>query len=262
MTHEDFMKLAILAAANCQPKDRKTTPRVGAVITIGDEPIAIASRGEHDHAEKIAIDSAKELNFDLTQAVVYTTLEPCVAAVRRGTLESCADRLVAARVRKVVVGIHDPNRDVTGKGFLRLQEAGIETELFPNALAQKIKGLNDEFIRAQQSLGIVIDKSIAQNEIKLTEENVLHIEGKWINPPDNPDIVRVIVQHNNIWWPQPKYPTPVGASREDWTSEITIGATGLHKIIIGNVNPLGKVLFDYYWRVIKANKQNLEKSKN
>ena len=166
-----------------------------------------------------------------------------------------------ARVRKVVVGIHDPNRDVTGKGFLRLQEAGIETELFPNALAQRIKGLNDEFIRAQQSLGIVIDKSIAQNGIKLTEKNVLHIKGKWINPPDNADIVRVIVQHDNIWWPQPKPPTPVGASREDWTSEVTIGATGLHKIIIGKVNPLGKALFDYYWRVIEANKQKFKEIK-
>ncbi len=149
MDHTDFMKLAITMAANCKPKD-PTTPRVGAVIVVDGAVVALASRGENDHAEKIAMDVAIERGADLKKAIVYTTLEPCVASVRRKKLDSCADRLVASHVRKVVVGMHDPNISVCGKGFLRLQEGGIETELFPFEFAQQVSQINRDFILSHQ----------------------------------------------------------------------------------------------------------------
>ena len=57
---------------------------------------------------------------------------------------------------KVVIGILDPNQGVCGKGVLLLQRADIEVELFPHDLAVKILRLNEDFVRAQQSLGIKI----------------------------------------------------------------------------------------------------------
>jgi pyrimidine deaminase RibD-like protein len=55
--------------------------------------------------------------------------------------------LVRAKVKKVYVGILDPNQGVCGKGVLELQDHNIEVELFPPVLAQQIRIQNDPFIQ-------------------------------------------------------------------------------------------------------------------
>jgi len=57
-------------------------------------------------------------------ATVYVTLEPCA---HHGKTPPCCDRLIAAKVSRVVVAAVDPNPLVCGKGMARLREAGIET---------------------------------------------------------------------------------------------------------------------------------------
>ena len=73
------MKLAIKMAQQCNPADPRTTPKVETVILIDGKLIAAAYPGEEDHAEKIAIRTAKRAGADLSQSVIYTTLEPCTA---------------------------------------------------------------------------------------------------------------------------------------------------------------------------------------
>ena len=146
MTEDDLMmELAIFEAGNCQPRNPRQEPKVGAVIAIDGKVVATAHRGPDDHAEKVALAKVGG-GVNLSRATVYTTLEPCTHEVRRGTLESCRERLIAAHVKRVVIGILDPNQGVCGKGILRLQEHQIEVGLFPDEKAQRIRQMNEDFI--------------------------------------------------------------------------------------------------------------------
>jgi diaminohydroxyphosphoribosylaminopyrimidine deaminase / 5-amino-6-(5-phosphoribosylamino)uracil reductase len=64
---------------------------------------------------------------------VYVTLEPCS---HHGLTPPCADALVAAGVRRVVIGVEDPDPQVAGRGIARLRSAGVEVEV--GALAESV----------------------------------------------------------------------------------------------------------------------------
>jgi diaminohydroxyphosphoribosylaminopyrimidine deaminase/5-amino-6-(5-phosphoribosylamino)uracil reductase len=103
----------------------KTNPCVGAVIVKDGEIIA---NGWHDkfggaHAERNALRFAagKAWGSDL-----YVTLEPCST---RGKTLPCTDLIIRSRIKKVYIGVLDPNPINHGKGIKALNEAGIETEV-------------------------------------------------------------------------------------------------------------------------------------
>ena len=54
---------------------------------------------------------------------IYVTLEPCSHHGRTGP---CAEAIVQAGIKKVVVATLDPNPLVSGRGIKILQDAGIE----------------------------------------------------------------------------------------------------------------------------------------
>jgi diaminohydroxyphosphoribosylaminopyrimidine deaminase/5-amino-6-(5-phosphoribosylamino)uracil reductase len=56
-------------------------------------------------------------------ATLYTTLEPCA---HHGRTPPCVDAVLEARVSRVVVGLLDPDPQVSGRGVARLEEAGVE----------------------------------------------------------------------------------------------------------------------------------------
>ena len=100
--------------------------------------------GKGDHAKFTALE--KKLRDEvIAGATVYTTLEPCTS--RNHPKLPCAARLIERKVRRVVIGMHDPNRTVYGGGWARLQEAGIATADFDNDLKDAIKEMNRDFIR-------------------------------------------------------------------------------------------------------------------
>ena len=244
----DYMRLAIIMAEKCNPTDPTKTPKVGAVIVSGDEIVAMASRGEEDHAEKIALEEALKIRGSLSGVTVYTTLEPCVPGVRRLANESCADRLISAKVGKVVIGIHDPNLEVCGKGFLHLQEANISIELFPDNLAQRIKVINREFILAQRRIGAKItfpSQEDAPTTISVKDQKFFVMRGTWTNPPTSDELVAV-VRKGVYWWPQGKL---VSDGDNKWSVKIHIGSNGPHEVFVGKINRLGKILMGYYDRV-------------
>lgn len=101
----------------------KPNPMVGCVIARGGEVVGEGwhRRQGEPHAEVLALEAAGE---GARGATAYVTLEPCAHAGHTGP---CADALVAAGVSRVVAAMRDPFPQVDGKGFERLQAAGIET---------------------------------------------------------------------------------------------------------------------------------------
>lgn len=68
-------------------------------------------------------------------ATAYVTLEPCA---HHGRTPPCADALVDAGVRRVVVGVTDPDPLVAGQGIDRLRAADVEVTV--DVLADRITG--------------------------------------------------------------------------------------------------------------------------
>ncbi len=120
---ESGMRAAIDAAAAARRRAHPN-PWVGAVILPGGYVGSTAAPGG-PHAEQEALNRAKAANADLSGATVYVTLEPCCEFAGKRT-PSCAEALIDAGVRRVVVGIPDPDPRVAGQGIIRLRKAGVE----------------------------------------------------------------------------------------------------------------------------------------
>ncbi len=101
-------------------------PWVGCVITAARGQIVARGHTQgpgEDHAEIVAMHEARGLGVVLAETTLYSTLEPCAF---HGRTPACARAIVDAGVRRVVVGILDPNPRVDGVGLSMLREAGIE----------------------------------------------------------------------------------------------------------------------------------------
>jgi diaminohydroxyphosphoribosylaminopyrimidine deaminase/5-amino-6-(5-phosphoribosylamino)uracil reductase len=126
-TDIERMRQAMAAAATAR---RAVSPRpwVGAVVVPGgggDHPgFAGATRGRSGpHAEVVALEAAGD---QARGSTLYTTLEPCSHHGRTGP---CADAVVEAGVGRVVVGLVDPDPNVSGQGIAVLRAAGIDVEV-------------------------------------------------------------------------------------------------------------------------------------
>lgn len=114
-----FMRLALAAARRYRPSPN---PRVGAVVVQGGEVVAVGAhrRAGEEHAEVVALQRAGER---ARGADLYVTLEPCN---HWGLTAPCTDAILAAGVRRVLIGCRDPNPNVRGGGVSHLRRAGIE----------------------------------------------------------------------------------------------------------------------------------------
>lgn len=117
-------------------------PLVGALIVKDDDIIA---RGWHHrygdlHAERDAFKYAEEHGIDCQGSTMYVTLEPCC---HQGHQPPCTEAIVSHGIRRVVVGLRDPNPLVGGKGIEQLRQAGIEVDVLePEDDAAKSTGAN------------------------------------------------------------------------------------------------------------------------
>lgn len=121
-------------------------PAVGAVV-VGTEVSGggeAVGRGFHTwtgvkHAEVLALEEAGDKARGST---IYVTLEPCS---HHGRTPPCIDAILAAGVRKVVAPMEDPNPLISGQGFARLRDAGIEVELDASAAPRAFE-INEAFV--------------------------------------------------------------------------------------------------------------------
>lgn len=112
-------------------------PWVGAVVRTTSGAIFEGATGEpgEPHAEIAAIASAGSA---ARGASLYVTLEPCSHTGRTGP---CVEAIIDAGITRVVVGIEDPDPQVSGSGITALRSAGIEV----------IVGVQADKVRAQLS---------------------------------------------------------------------------------------------------------------
>jgi ATP-dependent DNA helicase RecG len=106
-----------------------------------------------DHAEFTLIERHLR-DKDLEGSTLYVTLEPCTK--REPPKIACANRVVSARIKRVFVGMLDPNPYIQGRGVTQLQQQGVEVDFFDLDLWHQIRTENEGFVeqheRAQEPL--------------------------------------------------------------------------------------------------------------
>lgn len=116
-------------------------PLVGAVMV---KEGRIIGEGYHEiyggpHAEVNAFRHATE---DVKGATMYVTLEPCS---HHGKTPPCANAIVEKGIKKVIIGLKDPNPLVAGRGIKILTENGIE--VVTGVLEEEGRKQNEIFLK-------------------------------------------------------------------------------------------------------------------
>ena len=118
-----WLRMAIGLSRRCPPSGSAFS--VGAVVVgAGGTLIATGYSREldpHDHAEEIALHRAA--GRDLGTATLYSSLEPCLKRASRPV--PCAELIVAAGVRRVVIAWREPPVFVPGGGTAWLTARGV-----------------------------------------------------------------------------------------------------------------------------------------
>ena len=144
MTDETYMRRA-LELAEKGAGWVSPNPLVGAVIVKDEE---IIGEGYHErygqlHAERNALAHCTKSSKGAT---IYVTLEPCC---HHGKQPPCTDALLAAGIRRVVIGSKDPNPLVHGKGIRILREHGVEVT--EHVLEKECDAENEVFFHYMQT---------------------------------------------------------------------------------------------------------------
>ncbi len=122
---ERWMRLAVTVAERVRART-SPNPWVGAVVVApggADFFTGATAPPGGNHAEVAAIAAAGNRTEGAT---LYVTLEPCA---HHGRTPPCTDAIVAAGIRRVVVGMQDPDPLVAGAGITALTAAGLEVEV-------------------------------------------------------------------------------------------------------------------------------------
>lgn len=116
-------------------------PLVGCVIVSPNGEVVGEGTYVYDnivHAEAVALEQAGER---ASGGTAYVSLEP---HDHEGRTPPCTEALINSGIARVVCPIEDPNPLVSGRGFERLRNAGIE--VVTGILADEASRLNEKFI--------------------------------------------------------------------------------------------------------------------
>ena len=140
-------QLASQAAGKASPN-----PLVGSVIVQDGQVIGEGCHPEvgQPHAEVFALRAAGDR---ARGATLYVNLEPCN---HTGRTPPCTEAIIAAGIKRVVVGMIDPDPRVAGGGVKRLRQAGIEVTVgVDEAACQKLNEAFSFSILRQRPFGIL-----------------------------------------------------------------------------------------------------------
>ena len=139
--YEKYMKKCLKLALKGDGKV-SPNPLVGCVVL--DKNGKEISTGYHSaigklHAEAEAL---KNINTEAQGGTLIVSLEPCS---HWGKTPPCADLIIKKGIKRIVVGMKDPNPLVSGRGIKKCRQAGIE--VITDVLKEKAEELNEIFIK-------------------------------------------------------------------------------------------------------------------
>ncbi len=181
-----FMRRAIAMAEKGIGR-ASPNPPVGCVVVRNGR---IVGRGWHeyalvDHAEVRALREAAD---KARGATVYVTLEPCC---HQGRTPPCVDRLIEAKVGRVVAARLDPNPAVSGRGIEKLRSAGIRVDV--GIMEERAGELIEPFAcHITTGLPLVVSKAGMSLDGKIGTGKP---EGRYISSPESRDLGQLLRLH-------------------------------------------------------------------
>jgi len=170
---ENFMRRAMELALKGRGRT-SPNPMVGAVLVKNGR---VVGEGYHrkaglPHAE---IEALRRAGNKARGADLYVNLEPCC---HFGKTPPCTEAILAAGVKKVIVGMRDPNKLVSGKGFRQLKKNGVHVVMVAGVLRKECERLNEVFIKfARTGNPFVVLKTAISLDGKIATSSG---ESKWI----------------------------------------------------------------------------------
>ena len=159
----------------------KPNPVVGALLYTNGK---IVSSGAHEyfggpHAEVNCIDKV-DPDIKKEDLTLFCTLEPCN---HTGKTPPCTEKIISSGIKKIVIGVVDPNPLVSGQGIKKLKDAGIDVTV--GVLEEEIKSSNEFYFFKHENkrpfvtikIAQTIDNYAADNNgkpIKITSEKSNH----------------------------------------------------------------------------------------
>ena len=162
MDYENLMKKCIELARKAEGSV-SPNPLVGCVVL--NSAGNILSEGYHkkygeNHAER---DALLKLSEDEARGgTLIVNLEPCS---HFGKTPPCADLIIERGLKKVVIGMKDPNPIVSGRGIEKLKNAGIA--VIEGVMEEDCRRLNEVFV-----------KDMTENKIFVAIKTATTLDGK------------------------------------------------------------------------------------
>jgi diaminohydroxyphosphoribosylaminopyrimidine deaminase/5-amino-6-(5-phosphoribosylamino)uracil reductase len=141
MNDESYIKRCLRLASKARGRT-SPNPMVGAILVKNGKIISedYHRRPGSLHAEALVVEKAGE---KAKGAVLYVNLEPCCHIEKR--TPPCTRAIIDAGIKKVIIGMIDPNPKVSGKGVMELERAGIQVR--SGVLENESRRLNEFYIK-------------------------------------------------------------------------------------------------------------------
>ena len=153
MTDEDYMQRALRLGLKAQGQT-SPNPLVGAVVVKNHKIIAEGwhKRAGGDHAEIMAL---KKAGDRARGATLYVTLEPCH---HYGRTPPCDRSVAKSGIRRVIIGMKDPNPLTNGQSIRLLKKNRIKVKV--GVLEKELKRVNETYLKyIQQKRPFVVTKT-------------------------------------------------------------------------------------------------------
>lgn len=173
---EKYMRLAIKLAKKANGRT-SPNPMVGAVVVKNNR---IIGKGYHKrcglpHAE---VGALRQAGKNAKGATLYVSLEPCD---HFGRTPPCTRAIINSGIKKVVIGMKDPNPINNGRGIKRLKKHGIKVAV--SSLRDAAESINMPYIKFITKKLPFITVKVAQSlDGKIATKTG---DSKWISAEDS-----------------------------------------------------------------------------